>query len=202
MRTVDPRRHAARRAQILTGAAEAFAQKGYDNTTVKDICTAAGVGSGTMFHYFADKRAIFHGVLQADRDEMLTDITTLDTTKPRTAFWALIDRMTADLRDPTAGAMMLAILGQLAVDPEVGTILGETDAAVHTQLTDLITRLQANGDADPGWEPTHAATWVRTIIDGLYLRCSEAGFDPDAELSRLHTVLARAVMIPARGTRD
>ena len=37
MRKVDPERHAARRAQILDGAAIAFAQKGYDNTTVKDV---------------------------------------------------------------------------------------------------------------------------------------------------------------------
>ncbi len=66
MRMVDPERHAARRTQILEGAATAFAQKGYDNTTVKHVYTAAGVGSGTLFHYFADKRAIFHGVLEAD----------------------------------------------------------------------------------------------------------------------------------------
>ena len=85
MRMVDPERHAARRTQILEGAATAFAQKGYDNTTVKHVYTAAGVGSGTLFHYFADKRAIFHGVLEAD-------LAAIDVTDARAGMWAVIDR--------------------------------------------------------------------------------------------------------------
>ena len=152
MRTVDPERHAARRTQILQGAATAFAQKGYDNTTVKDVYTAAGVGSGTLFHYFADKRAIFHGVLEADRDTLLSDLAAIDITDAHAAMWAVIDRMTADLHDPAVGSMMLAILGQLTVDPRVVEILDEGDAGTRALLADLIGRLQAAGDADPDWD--------------------------------------------------
>ena len=148
MRTVDPERHAARRTQILKGAAIAFAQKGYDNPTVKDVYTASGVGSGTLFHYFADKRAIFHGVLEADRDALIADLADIDITAARAGMWAVIDRMTADLRDPAVGAMMLAILGQLTVDPRVAATLDEGDTAARTVLSDLIMRLHATGDAD------------------------------------------------------
>lgn len=193
MRTVDPERHAARRAQILNGAAMAFAQKGYDNTTVKDVYTAAGVGSGTLFHYFADKRAIFHGVLEADRDALLSDLAAIDVTDARTAMWAVVDRMTADLHDPAVGAMMLAILGQLTVDPRVVEILDEGDAGTRVLLAELIGRLQAAGDADPDWDPVHAARWAQLMVDGLYLRCSDADFDADTELSRLRIVLSRSL---------
>jgi len=195
MRTVDPERHAARRAQILKGAAIAFAQKGYDNTTVKDVYTAAGVGSGTLFHYFADKRAIFHGVLEADRDTLLSDLAAIDTTDARAAMWAVIDRMTADLHDPAVGSMMLAILGQLTVDPRVAEILDEGDAGTRVLLADLIGRLQAAGDADPDWDPAHAAQWAQLMVDGLYLRCSDADFDADTELSRLRIVLSRSLVL-------
>lgn len=195
MRTVDPERHAARRAQILEGAAIAFAQKGYDNTTVKDIYTAAGVGSGTLFHYFADKRAIFHGVLEADRDALLADLAAIDVTEARAGLWAVIDRMTADLRDPAVGSMMLAILGQLTVDPQVGAILDQGDAAARALLTDLIKRLQTAGDADPDWDAEHAAEWAQLMVDGLFLRCSDADFDADRELSRLRIVLSRALVL-------
>jgi AcrR family transcriptional regulator len=195
MRTVDPERHTARRAQILKGAAIAFAQKGYDNTTVKDVYTAAGVGSGTLFHYFADKRAIFHAVLEADRDALLADLAAIDITDAHAGLWAVIERMTADLRDPAVGSMMLAILGQLTVDPRVAEILDEGDAGSRALLTDLIARLQAAGDADPEWDAAHAAEWAQLMVDGLYLRCSDADFDADRELSRLWIVLSRALVL-------
>ena len=195
MRTVDAERHAARRTQILEGAAAAFAQKGYDNTTVKDVYTAAGVGSGTLFHYFADKRAIFHGVLEADRDALLADLAAIDITEARAGLWAVIDRMAADLHDPAVGSMMLAILGQLTVDLRVAEILDEGGAGARALLADLIGRLQAAGDADPDWDPVHAAEWAQLIVDGLYLRCSDADFDADTELSRLRIVLSRAFVL-------
>ena len=195
MRTVDPERHAARRTQILEGAAAAFAQKGYDNTTVKDVYTAAGVGSGTLFHYFADKRAIFHGVLEADRDALLADLAAIDITEARAGLWAVIDRMAADLHDPAVGSMMLGILGQLTVDLRVAEILDEGDAGTRALLADLIRRLQAAGDADPHWDPVHAAEWAQLMVDGLYLRCSDADFDADTELSRLRIVLSRAPVL-------
>jgi AcrR family transcriptional regulator len=195
MRTVDPERHAARRTQILEGAATAFAQKGYDNTTVKDVYTAAGVGSGTLFHYFADKRAIFHGVLEADRDALRAHLAAIDITDARAGMWAVIDRMTADLHDPAVGSMMLAILGQLTVDPRVAEILDEGDAGVRALLADLISRLQAAGEADPDWDPVHAAEWAQLMVAGLYLRCSDADFDADTALSRLRIVLSRALVL-------
>ncbi|MFD1858836.1 TetR/AcrR family transcriptional regulator [Aeromicrobium camelliae] len=198
MRTVDPARHAARRAQILAGAAEAFAQKGYDRTTVKDICRSSGVGSGTLFHYFTDKRAIFHAVLEADRDVTLADLADLDMRDPLSAFWHVVERITQDLRDPTAGALTLAILGQLTVDPAIGEILGATDAYAQALLADLITRLQADGQADPDWDAAHAAQWVHSVIDGLYLRCMDDGFDADHELARLRLVITRMLDLRTR----
>lgn len=196
-RAVDPARHAARRAQILGGAALAFAEKGFDHATVKDICAAAEVGSGTLFHYFTDKRAIFHALLETDRDEVIADLAALDTSDPLAAFWQVVDRITVDLRDPIAGAMMLAILGQLTVDPTVGELLTGSDAAFHAKLAELIVQLQSTGQADPDWPADHAATWVQAITDGLYLRCGDEGFDVDVELERLRIVLARALDVPA-----
>jgi len=196
-RTIDPARHAARRAQILAGAATAFAEKGFDRATVKDICAAASVGSGTLFHYFTDKRAIFHALLEADRDEVIRDLAAVETVDPLVAFWRVIDRMTVDLRDPMAGPIMFAILGQLTVDPKVGQLLEGTDAAYHSALTELISRLQSDGRADPDWPASQAATWLQSITDGVYLRCGDEGFDPDAEIRRLRIVLSRVLALPA-----
>ena len=66
MRTVDPVRHAARRTAIQEAAATVFAEKGYTGATTAEICRAAGVGSGTLFHYFGDKRSIMVSLFADD----------------------------------------------------------------------------------------------------------------------------------------
>ncbi|MCA9773871.1 MAG: helix-turn-helix transcriptional regulator, partial [Myxococcales bacterium] len=50
-----PSDHGAMRAQILAGAADAFARKGYAPTTVEDILRAAGVSRQTFYRFFKNK---------------------------------------------------------------------------------------------------------------------------------------------------
>jgi AcrR family transcriptional regulator len=47
-----------RRLQILMGAAQVFAQKGYHKATTKEIAQTAGVSEGTIYNYFENKRDI------------------------------------------------------------------------------------------------------------------------------------------------
>jgi len=46
----------ARRTQILLGAAQAFAEKGFHKATTREIAKAAGVSEGTIYNYFDTKR--------------------------------------------------------------------------------------------------------------------------------------------------
>jgi AcrR family transcriptional regulator len=49
----------ARRAQILEGAAQAFARYGYDGATVARLEEATGLSRGAIFHYFDGKKDLF-----------------------------------------------------------------------------------------------------------------------------------------------
>lgn len=68
------RRIAARQAQILDAAASIFSQKGYQNTTTKEIAEAADLSEGTLYNYFANKRELLIGVARAYADEVVADI--------------------------------------------------------------------------------------------------------------------------------
>ena len=53
-----------RRKQILDGALKIFSQKGFQAATNRDIADASGINSpGLIYHYFADKEALFRAVL-------------------------------------------------------------------------------------------------------------------------------------------
>jgi AcrR family transcriptional regulator len=53
-----------RREQILGCARNVFARQGFHVTSVADICTAAGIGRGTLYQYFGNKRDVFMAVLE------------------------------------------------------------------------------------------------------------------------------------------
>ena len=55
----------ARRAQILSGAAEVFSHKGFQGATIREIAAKAGVADGTIYNYFDGK----HEILLAIADE-------------------------------------------------------------------------------------------------------------------------------------
>ncbi|WP_300683497.1 TetR/AcrR family transcriptional regulator [Nocardioides sp.] len=53
----------ARRAQLLQIAAEMFADRGYAQTTVRDIADAGGILSGSLYHHFPSKEAMLTELL-------------------------------------------------------------------------------------------------------------------------------------------
>jgi AcrR family transcriptional regulator len=64
------------RTRILQAALRLFARKGYDGTTTRDLATAANVAEGTLFHQFANKKAILVEVATSGWVEILTDLLT------------------------------------------------------------------------------------------------------------------------------
>src|SRR5262245_7337735 len=54
----------ARRAQILDIAKSVFVRRGYRVANVADICREAGIGRGTPYQYFDNKRAGLVAVME------------------------------------------------------------------------------------------------------------------------------------------
>jgi AcrR family transcriptional regulator len=55
---ITPQEKSATRQRILDAAVQAFSKLGFESTTTRDIATAAGIATGTLFNYFATKEAI------------------------------------------------------------------------------------------------------------------------------------------------
>lgn len=60
-----------RRDQLLVIATRLFASRGYTTTTVRDIADEAGILSGSLYHHFDSKEAIFKEVLQNFMNDLL-----------------------------------------------------------------------------------------------------------------------------------
>src|SRR6202171_5577177 len=53
-----------RRRQILAAASELFARNGFDGTSIRDIATASGVLSGSLYYHFPSKEDLLFTVHQ------------------------------------------------------------------------------------------------------------------------------------------
>jgi AcrR family transcriptional regulator len=58
-------RAAIRRRQVLTVASELFAKRGFEATSIRDIATAAGMMSGSLYYHFASKEDLYIAVQDA-----------------------------------------------------------------------------------------------------------------------------------------
>ncbi|GGM74040.1 putative transcriptional regulator TetR family protein [Lentzea pudingi] len=62
----------SRRAELLELAAKMFAERGYGQTTVRDIADAAGILSGSLYHHFDSKESMVDEILRTFLDELFT----------------------------------------------------------------------------------------------------------------------------------
>lgn len=65
------RRALARRRQIVDGAAQVFAQKGYHAATTREIAQAADVSEGSIYHYFDSKKDLLLAIMDRLRVSQL-----------------------------------------------------------------------------------------------------------------------------------
>ena len=187
MRTVDPERHAARRRSILAAAAGLFAERGFDRTTTAAICATAGIGSGTLFHYFPSKAAIFRALFADDLAATRTLVDELDEADPLAAILVVFEQRIADAGDPIVPGLLIAAILRASQDAEFATLIEEDASFLQETFERLLRGAAAAGQIDPGLDAGRTARWLCALVDALYFQAGNAGFDAqrDSEMARL-----------------
>jgi AcrR family transcriptional regulator len=70
------------RVRLERAALELFGQRGYEETTVDDVATAAGVSARTAFRYFPAKADLVFGDAQSDLSVLRTELAAQDRSLP------------------------------------------------------------------------------------------------------------------------
>ena len=61
-----------RRTELLAIAAGLFAERGFKNTTVRDIAEASGILSGSLYHHFDSKESMVDEILSSFQEELFS----------------------------------------------------------------------------------------------------------------------------------
>ncbi|MFH9675114.1 TetR/AcrR family transcriptional regulator [Streptomyces sp. NPDC017405] len=184
---------------MINAAAGLFAVKGFERTTTAEICKAAGMSAGNVFHYFPNKRAIFHAVFEdaedaehdgATKAERLAAARTADD--PWTALLDTVDLLAAPAAEPLLPALVMEAMIQAYRDPELEALLSRDNDEERSTIATLLHNAAAAGQIDPALDPDNTAAWVMALIAALYTSAaSDPTFSPADQLPTLRLILHR-----------
>ena len=197
MRSEDRQRH------ILECAKRVFAERGFHAANVSHICAAAGIGRGTLYLYFANKKAVFTAIVR----EVLGRVQALMASRRTRSYPAPEGLRRGDAIDWSARQLRrvfeivfedertLRILLREAVglDVDVEKLLGEIDETLIALVAADLADSQKAGIVRADLEPHLTATLMVGGAEKLALAALRSAEPVDIgqlalETTRLHLV--------------
>lgn len=193
MRTVDPVKHAEKKRHITDTAAGLFALKGFDRTTVADICKAADISTGSLFHYFPTKRAIFLEIFEQDGRDNAAMFAKARELSPWDGVLMMVDHLCVPALDRTVAGLVLEVVAQASRDPGLWELVARNEQVVRDELATLLQQAHDAGQIVLPVSAVTAATWAQGLVDGLFGRLVDPDFDATEQASTLRLILSRFV---------
>jgi AcrR family transcriptional regulator len=188
----------ATRARCLAAAEDLVTRRGYDGTSMADVAARAGVGVGTLYHHFPDKRALLLELIDA-WGERLSHLE-LDPARffgddPRAAIsrW-LRGAYDRQRKRPSLYVVVSALAGR---DPEVNARWRRIQEGGIERLRALFVGGQQLGHVRASLDAGAAAFLVHHAIDAaaLQLLVLDAPHpEPDRVLAELAEMLSRHLL--------
>lgn len=172
--------HDRRRRRILDAAASCFAGRGFHASTMQDIAAAAGMSPGNLYRYFESKDAVVVGLAARDRDDMATDLQTMETiADPVDGFRVSMRKHLVD-ESRECAALSLEIWAEATRNSTFATICEDFERVIVAGIGDLVRRKQALGMIASSVDPVGFARLAYTLADGLFVRRAiSANFDAE-----------------------
>ena len=159
----------ATRRKIMAAAESLFARRGYESSTMADVAERAGVGVGTLYHHFPDKRALLLALIddwgdrELERDRGAAFFERYLGADPRAAVQADLAARAEQLR--RGGSFQLVLLQLADRDHDVRARLDRIFQVRRERLRDLVALGQARGVFRPGVDPLAAAFLIQNAIN-------------------------------------
>ncbi|MBR8838159.1 MAG: TetR/AcrR family transcriptional regulator [Stigonema ocellatum SAG 48.90 = DSM 106950] len=191
-----------RRQQIIDGALEVFASKGFEKATNKDIATASGIGSPALiYHYFKDKNDLLQQVVE-QRLPVLQLLTHREneimTKPPQDALTIFAKAFLEGLETPKSIALMKLLLSEAFRQPIfAGTINTIGPSRSIAFLTRYLEKQISAGVMKPMNPGAAARCFAGSLI--AYIVTREVFLQPDAQQISSDTMIATAVEVFLRG---
>ncbi|WP_130176530.1 TetR/AcrR family transcriptional regulator [Cryobacterium sp. SO1] len=157
----------AKRAEILETALALVAQRGFRQTSVRDIAAAVGLTQAGLLHYFESKDDLWVAILRT-RDA-IDEAKDPDDPDPAATFAALM-RHNAEV--PGLVQMFANLSAAAATDPEhpAHEYFRQRYARSRATIAAGLRRMQASGRLDTSVDPEVFASILMAVSDGMQVQ--------------------------------
>ena len=166
MRKVNPVKHDEKRQEILEAAEKCFIRGGFQGTSISQICAAAHISPGHLYHYFDSKEAIIDAIADKGLERatghfqaMMQGPNALD------ALSAQIEIMKSQPQH--AGTILvLDMLAEAGRNPAMAKIVQKQSKKICAFITDLLRCGQDCGHIEKTLDVDVTANLLLCLIDG------------------------------------
>ena len=181
------------RERLLSAAADAFAERGYDGTRVADIAAAAGVSNGALYAHFGSKAELLVDALRTHGRRLLAEAFAADPDRSVTGLLLEIGRWLPRRRD-IRGYLLVEALVAARRDQDVAKPMRDYVGERGDWLASLVRVAQAGGELDPALSPNALAHFCLLLSMGSAVITPDLHAVADEEwtalLGRIATALA------------
>lgn len=186
-------------AGVVAAVRQEFWDKGYAATSLDDLMRASGLGKGSLYGAFGDKRSLFLRVLR-DYDETNDRMLRERLAEAKRGVDFVRDFVRGPGCDATGarrGCLLANTTAELAMSmPDVAAEARRSYEATTRVLTDALDRAQREGDVDPDADAEELARAVLAAQLGI-VALGRTGMDLDELATAADCALRR--LLPATG---
>lgn len=140
----------SRRAQLLAIGLEVFAVQAYDEVSIEELASRAGISKGLLYHYFPTKRDYYSATVREAARQLLALTDLPDSVPPAERLVAGLTRYLSFV-ERHAPAYSTLLRGGIGADPEVAAVIEETRQALLARISrgigevDVVLRMTLRG---------------------------------------------------------
>ena len=157
---------------VLQAALEVFRAKGFEGTTLNDLEQATGLGRGSLYGAFGDKRALFLKVLGRYMSSSLDEQLSL-LHQPGAGRDAIIALFRGIARDATSdrerkGCLVTNCSVELADrDPDLACRVARGFDRFERAFAAAVREAQSRGDVAAGRDPVRLGRFLTILMEGM-----------------------------------
>ena len=165
--------------EVVECAADIFYKRGYDGSSIRDICESLGVSKGTLYHYIASKEDLLFAVVQDQHQrylEVLRALADLDVSSRRRFEEFVRRHCFVECSEPRGARIYGLYAYRLSGTRRQQAV--EFRKTYENVFVELITAGMADGWIRQVWPPTDTARILLAMMNSLH-----TWFDPDGKYS-------------------
>lgn len=163
---------AERRRRILETAVQVYAQHGFHQTGMRQLCAALEMSPGALYRYFPGKEAIIAGLVEMDREMVQNNLRSLPP--GMTFIETMRHMMEVTMGELKTNEGLLAIWSEISSEatrnPAVAALISNHYQFIENMISSLIREALERGELHPDVDPVATARFVMAAHDGMMTR--------------------------------